>query len=68
MITDKKYKKYIITAKALMPRVKHKEAETDGNQNAAPGNMPSGLAAPPGGAPGRTGITRRSRKKTNRNF
>ena len=49
IIEDKKFKKYVITAKALMPRIKNKETEIRGNPNAASGgNIPRELIeAPP---------------------
>lgn len=65
-IEDKKFKKYIITAKALMPRIRHK-AEAVSENPAEPGRgMPPGLEAPPGGLP--QGTTSRTRRRTNRNY
>jgi hypothetical protein len=52
IIEDKKLKKYIITAKALMPRIKQKEqGNTRGNPNINPDAPPDFMNAPPGGIP-----------------
>jgi len=60
IIEDKK-RKYIITAKALMPRIKQKEqGRMDGNPNANPGMPPGFIEAPPGGAPGTRRRVRRN--------
>lgn len=51
IIENKKRKKYIITAKVLIPRVKQKEAKgMEGNANR--GASTNLMDAPPGGAPG----------------
>ena len=67
IIQDKKYKKHIITAKALMPRIKRKEAGFDENPGELGNNMPPGIEAPPGGIPPRTRTTR-TRKRNTRNY
>jgi hypothetical protein len=55
IIEDKKLKKYVITAKALMPGVKNKETEIKENPDATPdGNTRELIEAPPGGAPANT--------------
>lgn len=64
IIQDKKYKKYTITAKALMPRIKQKEAAGINEDPAFGRNTPRGLEAPPGGLPNAT----RSRGRNSRNF
>lgn len=53
IIEDKKLKKYIITAKVLMPRIKQKKPKgMERNPNANPGSPTDFMDAPPGGAPG----------------
>ncbi|MCK4983281.1 MAG: hypothetical protein KAS17_10180 [Victivallaceae bacterium] len=60
IIEDKKLKKYTITAKVLMPRIKQKdEGRTGGNPNANIGAPPGFMDAPPGGTPRNGRKTRR---------
>ena len=54
IIIERKHKKYTITAKAHMLRVKHKETGLDENPGGLGNNMPPGIEAPPGGVPLRT--------------
>ena len=59
IIEDKKRKKYIITAKALIPKVK-KENEGRGSRDS--GMAPESIDAPPGGAPPGTAGTKRRKR------
>ena len=61
IIEDNKLKKYIITAKALMPRIKQKEqGNTRGDPNINPDVRPDFMNAPPGGIPPNTRRRRRN--------
>jgi len=68
IIEDKKRRKYILTAKAFMPRVKQKEEEMDREQYSPQGAPSDSIDAPPGGAPPGAVRKSRSRRKTSRNF
>jgi hypothetical protein len=66
IIVDKKLKKYILTAKALVPRIKQKEEninEYRADPGSNPGMPPDLMDAPPGGDPRRRTSTKRRKRR-----